>query len=234
LFIDTLKKNYKKVQKDCATVKEFEKGFKVKETENNADLKKDDLEVLIQTVNDNEFRAAMCQLQCNSAKEYIVHDPMCDCFSYYYVGYWGKVKVAIVKTQMGPHGFSGSWYETRKALSCMPQLRYIFLVGVCGGRKDKGICLGDVIVSKEIQGFDELKMTPGRMINRSIKSLGRGLNFYDYITKAAHSPKQKVKFEVVLSGPWLVADDEMQQKLWDTFPDGRAIEMEGAGVTRAI
>jgi len=225
-YLETLKKNFEEVQIKQGDIKE-------KETENNADLKRKDLQILIQTVNDNEFHAAMCQLKNKTAIRYIVYDPMCDCYSYYNVGYWGRVKVAIVRTNMGPHGFGGSWYETRKALNCMPNLRFIFLVGVCGGRKDKGIHLGDVIVSKEIQGFDELKMIPGRLISRSTKSLCKGLNFYDYISKESYKPKQ-VKFEVVVSGPWLVADIEMQQKLWDMLPDGRAIEMEGAGVARAI
>ena len=88
-------------------------------------------------MNPIEFRAVMCQLKDHKAKEYIVHDPMCDSYSYYYVGYWGRIKVAIVKAQMGSLGFSGSWYETRKALHCMPQLRFIFLVGVCMWRKER-------------------------------------------------------------------------------------------------
>ncbi|XP_065888385.1 death domain-containing ATP nucleosidase-like isoform X3 [Dysidea avara] len=200
---------------------------------NNHELQDPQLMVLIQTVNENEFRAAMLQLKGYKATEYNVHDAMCDSYSYYYVGYWGNVKVAIVQTDMGAQGFSGSWYETRKALYLMPQIRYIFLVGVCGGRKGK-VQLGDVVVSKEVHGFDELKMIPGRMINRGFKSLCKGRNFYRYISQTAHCPKQSVKLGVVLSGPWLVADDYMQQKLWDMSPDGVAVEMEGAGVIRAV
>ena len=221
-FLDELKKNYNE------NIKIDKKG-----SMNTQDLKDSQLMVLIQTVNENEFYAAMLQLKDYQASEYIEHDAMCDSYSYYYVGYWGNIKVAIVQTDMGAHGFSGSWYETRKALHFMPYIRYIFLVGVCGGRTGK-VQLGDVVVSKEIHGFDELKMVPGKIINRGFKSLSKGRNFYRYISQTAHSSTQVVKFGVVLSGPWLVADDHMQKKLWDMSPDGVAIEMESAGVIRAV
>ena len=73
----------------------------------NEKLKDHKLRVLIQTVNNNEFFAAMLQLQGGAVK-YIVNDSMCDCDSFYFVGKYGKVRVAIVQTSMGTSSFGGS------------------------------------------------------------------------------------------------------------------------------
>ena len=46
----------------------------------------------------------------------------------------------------------------------MPNVSCVFLVGVCGGRINK-VSLGDVVVSKAVHGYPDLKVTPGRFVN---------------------------------------------------------------------
>ena len=58
----------------------------------------------------------MNQMKDCEILQYDVLDPTCKSFSWYYVGYWGDVKVAVVQTSMGTGGLGGSWYETRKAM----------------------------------------------------------------------------------------------------------------------
>ena len=45
---------------------------------------------------------------------------------------------------MGSNGVHSCWYETKKALHFIPQLKYVFSVGVCGGVAGK-VNLGEVV-----------------------------------------------------------------------------------------
>ena len=57
-------------------------------------------------------------------------------------------------------------------------------------------------------------------------------NFYRFLSQAKHT-KDYVKFGIVLSGPWLIADVEMQEKMMQMCPEAIAFEMEVAGVAKA-
>lgn len=197
--------------------------------------------VLIQTVNDNEFYAAMMQLKDHKAKKYEALDEFCGSYSYYCVGFWDQVLVAITQTGMGGGGVHGSWFETKKALHFMPQLKYIFAVGVCGGVNPYKVELGQVIVSSGIQGYSNLKLVPGEWINRSPSMLSFENNFFKFlknpVNRVANMPKMipaiKPKFGIVLSGPWLVADEEMKKKVLKLSKEAVAFEMEGIGIALA-
>ena len=211
-----------------------EKGIITKE--NNDDLNDEKLCVLIQTVNNNEFYAVMMQLKEGSTvSRYLVDDPLCDSVSTYYVGKWGddaEIPVAIIQTNMGSSGVYGSWYETKKALKNLPHLKYIFAVGICGGVKGR-VKLGEVVVSKEICGYPDLKMTDVNWINRSFGSKMTEQNFYHYLTQAANIPAN-TKPGTILSGPWLIKSIDIQQELiLKVCPDAIAFEMEGVGIVQA-
>jgi len=176
----------------------------------------------------------MMQLKGYKVERYVGKDPLCDSFSYYYVGEWGKVPVVIIQACMTSSGVNSSWYETKKALHFMPQLKYIFAVGVCGGISTK-VDLGDVVVSKAIQGYTDLKMTPFGWINRSVHTLCSQMQAHHSFTQAANIPPSGivVKDGVVLSGPWLIADVKAQLKLLKLSPEAIAFEMEGANIVQA-
>ena len=217
--VESLKQKFKIVQERIEKIKD------------NADDKLKGCRFLIQTVNDIEFHAVMNEMKNDKILRITQRDAVCDSLSWYYVGYWGDVRVAVTQTSMGAGGPGGSWYETRKAMHFMPDLRYVFLVGVCGGRANK-VSLGDVVVSKAIHGYTDLKVTPGKFINRSHCLLNTDDDFYRFLSQANHK-KDNVKFGIVLSGPWLIADAEMQEKLMQMCSEAIAFEMEGAGVARA-
>ena len=128
---------------------------------------------------------------------------------------------------MGDSGPGGSWFETWKALKAMPNVSSVFLVGVCGGRINK-VSLGDVVVSIAIHRYPDLKVIPGRFVNYSECLLNIDDNFYWFLSQTKHT-KDYVKFGIILSGPWLIGDVEMQQKLMQMCPEAIAFEMEGAG-----
>lgn len=100
----------------------FSDKIATKETEDITDLKNPKYKVLIQTVNSNEFYAAMMQLEDHKATMYIGYDERFHSYSYYYVGVWDTIPVVIIQTGMGSNGVHSCWYETKKVLYFMPQL----------------------------------------------------------------------------------------------------------------
>jgi len=225
MFIDDLAKCYK----EC-----FNEKIKEHPQSKITDLKDPKYKVLLVTVNNNEFYAVMMQLKDYKAEKYIGNDPVCNSYSYYFVGEWGKVPVVIIQTCMSSNGVNSSWYETKKALHLMPQLKYIFAVGVCGGVSTK-VHLGDVVISKAIQGYADLKMTAFGWIIRSVHALCAQTKVYYSFTQAANTLPDGIvaKDGVVLSGPWLIADVETQQNLLKLSKDAIAFEMEGANIAQA-
>ena len=201
---------------------------------NKDDLKDEPICVLIQTVNKHEFYAAMLELKEDSeVKQYAIDDPLCDAKSYYYVGRWGdrEIPVAIIQTGMGGNDVYGSWYETKKALYNLPHLKYIFAVGVCGGIRGK-VKMGEVIVSKAIWGYSELKMTKPRWISRSDSVNLEHTNFFHFLNQAAQLP-YNTKCGTMISGPWLIKSVAIQGDLLAICPEGIAFEMEGDGIVKA-
>ena len=222
-FTEELKAKFKK---------RFDKDFE--KYANKDDLKAEPVCVLIQTVNNNEFYAVMLELKEGSeVKQYAIDDPLCASKSYYYVGKWGnsEIPVAIIQTGMGGNDVYGSWYETKKALYNLPDLKYIFAVGVCGGIRGK-VKLGEVIVSKAIWGYPELKMTEPRWISRSGSTNLENTNIFHCLSQAARLP-DNTKCGIMMSGPWLIRSVAIQGDLLAICPEGIAFEMEGDGIVKA-
>ena len=210
----------------------FGKDFKRDENEDK--LKAEQIHVLMETVNKNEFYAVMMELKEGGAvTEYVIDDPLCGSKSYYFVGRWGngEIPVAIIQTDMGSNGLYGSWYETKKALYNLPHLKYIFAVGVCGGIRGK-VKMGEVIVSKVIWGYTDLKMAEPRWISRSFDKSATQKEFYRYLSHPAHKPRN-VKCGTIMSGPWLIKRTDIQKQLLEICPEGIAFEMEGFGIAQA-
>ena len=153
--------------------------------------------------------------------------------SCYYVGRWGdkEIPVAIVQTTMGGDGVHGSYNETRKALSFLPNLKYIFAVGVCGGVKGK-VKLGDVVVSKVLQDCSLEVLKAGQVTTRARSWLLESHPFYYFLSLADNTPDIMI-CGMVLSANKLLKDYDHQKKLLVQFPEAIAFEMEGHGIGRA-
>ena len=176
-------------------------------------LKEQQLRVLIQTVNLNEYFAVMIQLKegCK-VQQYTVDG------STYYVGKWGEhgIPVVILQTNAGKDGRHGSFNETKKALEWLPHLKYIFAVGVCGGIKKNKIKLGDVVVSKVIRPYYK---QCGRSTPWDIAKID---TFHQFLSRAVGN----AKCGVVLSG-------DGRKPYLTMYPDAIALEMQGDGIAEA-
>ena len=193
------------------------------------------LEVLIQTVNSKEFYAVMTRLNNKEpVQRYRVNDPYNpEKVREYFVGKCSEknIPVVVVQTNMGGDEQYGSYNETKVALSHLPNLKYIFAVGVCGGVKAK-THLGLVVVSSEIHDYSTSKEEDDQLEIRSSIHYCTDGNFYHFISRTANHPDNTV-CGIVLSANKVVKSDNFQNKLLQARPTAIAFEMEGHGIVKA-
>ena len=213
--------------------------------------------ILIEVVNNIEFKTAICRMNDEPIYRCTVRDNLTSSDSDYYYGKWKDVPVVVVQTgtKVGTQFQYGSWFETKKALYFMPQIQYIFGVGVCGAVVDdklgaavdanveavvdsnsKTPHLGHVVVSSYIIGYDHQKKKPEGDENRSFAKYQTEHDFYKYLSRSQNQDnwENKLHFGKVLSGSWLVADINAQKLILDCCgKDGIAFEMEGVGIAAA-
>lgn len=200
--------------------------------------------ILIEVVNDIEYKTAICEME-GDIYQCTVRDSLTKSLTTYCYGKWKDVPVVVVKTgeKVGSQYQYGSWFETKKALYYMPQIRYVYGVGVCGaavdfddsGRIKPRALLGHVVVSSHIVGYDHQKKADQDQ-NRGFTRDSTLDDFYQSISY----PSRKVRWEKglhfgrVLSGSWLVANVRAQKLVLDAFrKDEIAFEMEGVGIAAA-
>ena len=205
---------------------------------------------LIEVVNDIEFKTAICEMDGNSKiYQCTVKDYLTESETIYVFGKWKNVPVVVLQTgkQVGSQFQYGSWFETKKALYYMPQLKHVFGVGVCGAAVDIDVVglernvkprvpLGHVVVSSHIVGYDHQKKMPKHDENRSLQYDFRENPFYRFLGFPTHKHEWEkgLCFKRVLSGSWLVADIEAQKSILNLFRDDEfAFEMEGVGIAAA-
>ena len=109
----------------------------------------DGVRLLLMVVNPSEFYAAMNYFSKNKARKLESNGDI------YYVGKCSKIPAALVRqSKPGYAGPNGSTLLTIASIKLFKNLEVIIALGVCGtmGR------LGDVIVSSQIDGCDDIKI----------------------------------------------------------------------------
>ena len=206
--------------------------------------KVEDYEYLIEVVNDIEFMTVICEMD-GEIYGCAVCDDLTEVDTTYWYGKWKKVPIVVVKTgeQTGAQFQFGSWFETKKALCYMPQIKYVFGVGVCGaavdvddsGNEKPRVPKGHVVVSSHIIGYDHQKKAEHDQ-NRSFSEDYSQKPFYHNLTQTFTKDdwKKGLHFGRVLSGSWLIANIDAQKSLLNFYrKDEIAFEMEGVGIAAA-
>ena len=247
---DDLVKKYDDVQEKIKNLTNDANPITTRKDLNTMIENLEDYKILIEVVNEIEFMTAICHIN-GQINRCTVCDELTSSRTYYYYGKWGNVPVVIVRTgeKVGPQFQYGSWFETKKALYYMPNLKHVFGVGVCGGAVDKKseqplVRLGHVVVSSHIIGYDhqkkqdetDEKMQNKRNINRSPSFTLTEHSFYHFLEDLQNKGKWKrgLHFGRVLSGSWLVAGTKAQKMIMnDHRKDEIVFEMEGVGIAAA-
>ncbi|XP_022804357.1 uncharacterized protein LOC111341650 isoform X1 [Stylophora pistillata] len=205
------------------------------------DTKKDILPVdfLLLTVRDFEFLGCLTFLK-DLEKSYQKN------LGYVHFGAVGngekKMKVAVMKSQMGASGVGAAVITVRNAVPIL-RPRAVFYVGICASLKKEKLKLGDVVVCRKLATYSSIKRTEKGIENRNVvvpisKNL---LNFIKNITDGWKPPlenpaSQDVKVckeGVFLSGPEVVDSKKRRDELIRRTSVATAIECEGEGLFAA-
>lgn len=125
----------------------------------------------------------------------------------------------------------------------------IIWVGIAGGVKKNGVALGDIVVAEYIayyeRGRDNPEKTEYKNIQyRSTSSLLNKVllfeNTHDYwandikIKKPDNTNKPQLSSGGIASGEKVIANNVKVTDLCEKYPDLKAIDMEGAGIAKAV
>ena len=200
--------------------------------------------IIIQTVNENEFWAAVNHMgppvsdDGNPLHSDGNGKPLKTCVIFphpaSHVGMFGGYKAALVRTGMGEK----CWKGIECALGDFPNAKAIIGVGVAYGNDRKKCKLGDVLVSKSIVDMSSVKfeqdgsVTP-RGSNISMKEDLQTIfcretkSFAMKFTCTTQGSKPKIIPGTILSRSDLINNENIKKKFFEKYPEAVGGEMEG-------
>lgn len=113
--------------------------------------------------------------------------------------------------------------------------KHILVIGIAGGNEEKGIKIGDIVVSNSILYY-ELGKYKEHELEFRFKSFNVSPLLYDRIInfKIGDDWCSKVHFGVIASGEKVISQDCFRWELLSKMPQILAFEMESAGVASGI
>lgn len=193
------------------------------------------VEVIIQTVNENEYQAATTFLTApNEMFSRAVVFPMTSMV----VGMFADKKTALIQTDVGEN--AGTMIE--KAIDAFPQAVYVIGVGVCFAFDKSKYQLGDVIVSKQISTFANMAVESTRLENRGeIVAVSDELQriFCRNLVQNPEFPVCKTRTSEVYSGtiisyPILQKNEQLRDMFHDEVRTAIGGEMEGGQLLKFV
>lgn len=200
------------------------------------------IDILLLTVKDCEFMSCISFLNPGSVSK-----------SYCWVGfvYFGdigedestKLRVGLLKCHPGSFGPSASYITVRNACEVLGP-KAIINVGCCSGLNETKVKLGDVVVPAKLITYGQVKHTETGIeeMGEHVPSDGKLVDLICTAGKDWEPPLKNVEeLEVKVhsdgalpSGPWEIASTELREELLKRYPEGIAIDIEGAGKSLAV
>ena len=157
--------------------------------------------------------------------------------TYFDLGVIGNARVFLVQSEMGAGGPGGATlvaFEGIKALSP----RAIIMVGIAFGLRPGEQQLGDILVARQLLGYQAQKIDTGGEGREHIKARGDRPHASPHLLSRFQAgvldwPGPEVFFGLVLSGDLLVNHRDFRDKLLRLEPEAIGGEMEGTGVYAA-
>ena len=155
------------------------------------------------------------------------------------IGAFGMYRVAVVKTSPGTEGPNAATEKLERALAVVKP-GFVISVGVCFGKNKAKLKFADILVANVINAYQYRRLgETGDVIRSPQPAVGaRLLDIFDQTAgfnflRAPDDPVQ-VKIDPLVSGPNLIDNVEVKNKLFESFPDAEGGEMEGAGILSAV
>ena len=192
------------------------------------------IEVILQTVNENEYQAATTVLEKpGDMFERAVVFPKGGMV----VGIFAKKRVALIQTDVGVNAFD----FIDDAIKTFPNAFYVIGVGVCYSFDKEKYKLGDVLVSEQISNLDNMKWDEeGRVEDRGqrvhvVHDLHRmfcGDLVQDPEFKVSQSRSSEVYSGTIISYSTLINNKEIRDKFHAEVRTAIGGEMEGGQLLR--
>lgn len=194
-----------------------------------------EVELLLQTVNDNEYQAAVTFLRPPSAEfsKAIVFPKVG-----MVVGVFAGKKTALIQTKVGLGG-AGDFVE--EAIETFPSVSYVIGIGVCYAFDQSMYKPGDVVVSEQISDLASSKFdADGEVENRGQTVAVVNDLYRMFCQDLIHEPDFKVSENrssrvysgTLLSYPMLLTSKEMRDRFHNEIRTAVGGEMEGGQLLR--
>lgn len=156
---------------------------------------------------------------------------------YYSLGNVGGVDVFLVQSEMGTSGPGGSIVTVADALDDIKPIGVI-MVGIAFGVDDKKQEIGEILVSRQLQSYDLMRVgtdhAGGEVLTPRGDRVTASSSFLSRLRMAEVGwTGKRVRFGCLLSGEKLVDNKDYRGELQALFPEADGGEMEGAGVYTA-
>ena len=193
------------------------------------------IDILLLTAQECEFLSCLAFLKPGYRKSHVP-----EISGYVYFGEIGsddaELKIGVIQCSEGSGVAHGSTIVVPKAVRALHP-KAVICVGYCAGFKDRGVKLGDVIISSKLATYGPTKVTKDEKIKLGVEvpasPLFQGiLNYADHGWKAPLQRPGDVtvhKDALLLSGPEVVSSDERRMELMQSYPKAIGLEMEGEG-----
>ena len=196
-----------------------------------------EVELILQTVDDNEYQAAVTFLKPPN----IIEPEFSRAVVYpkvgMVVGMFAGKKTALIQTKVGP----GAANFVEEAIESFPSASYVIGIGVCYAFDQSKYKLGDVIVSEQISDLVNSKFdADGKVENRGqtvavVDDLCRIFCqdlIHDPEFKVSENRSSRVHSGTILSHPMLLNSKEMQDKFHNEIRTAVGGEREGGQLLR--
>ena len=187
------------------------------------------VDYVLLTVNEHEFLAAYEILKDPSKSSVEDLGPV-------YFGGVGKVEVALVESEMGANNILAAQETCRKAVGLIKP-KAIICLGVCFGLSKEKQNLGDLLISRNIQRYSQVRVNAdGSKVQRNdsylvdkelFKLFKDGRNGWN---SQLSGRSVKVHTGTILSGPELIDNAERRMELKTTYREALGGEMESEGI----
>ena len=196
-----------------------------------------DVELLIQTVNDNETWAVLAYMEGPKFSE-DQQLPRAVNFgkSKVRLGMFSHHKAALIQTGMG----ANCEKKLFDALNDLPNVKGIIALGIAWGRTGK---LADVFVATQIVGWNEEKWLDGKLIARSRFYVPISEKFQEVFAdlpgqwrsfECAEKIKSSAQKALIISTAKLINDEKMRDQVIAQEPEAKGGEMEGHVLVQKI
>ena len=195
------------------------------------------VEAILMVVNSKETRATLALMKPINGRTKLVQTTTNGVT--FTVGRFGMYYVALIKTSPGTEGPNAATEKLERALAVVKP-GFVISVGVCFGKNKNKLKFADIIVANVINDYLYRRLGEEKDVIRSPQPAvgARLLDIFDQtagfkLLRAAGDPVL-VKIDPLVSGPNLIDNVDVKNKLFEYFPDAEGGEMEGAGILSAV